>query len=135
MKTIKGRHGGTLHPPQKGEVRNAKGKPKGTPNTKTRMLKLFSLVVKKQNPITGKDELFTGAEMLDMALFGKALSGDVPAYREIMDRTEGKIKEVVDVTTNQMPPVIKLIRADGITIAEISNSEDEVIKKENVPGT
>jgi hypothetical protein len=94
-------HPENIIPPKKGEIRNPKGKPKGTPNTKTRMLKLFSLVVKKQNPITGKEEPFTGAEMLDMALFGKALSGDVSAYREIMDRVEGKIKDVVDVNMNK----------------------------------
>lgn len=83
-------------PPKKGEVRNPKGRTPGVPNTKTRMKRLFQLVVKQQNPITGQEENFTGAEMLDMALFGKALSGDVNAYKEIIDRVEGKVKNAPD---------------------------------------
>lgn len=125
IKTVKGKNGGILHPAQKGEVRNAKGKPKGTPNTKTRMLKLFSLVVKKTNPITGNEEPFTGAEMLDMAIFGKALSGDVPAYREIMDRVEGKIKEVVDLTTNQVPTEYRLKEVERHS-DDVCTGEDQI---------
>jgi hypothetical protein len=62
--------------------------------------RLFTLVVKKQNPLTGMDEKFTGAELLDMALFEKALKGDVLAYREIMDRAEGKVSTQIEVGTN-----------------------------------
>lgn len=86
-----------LKPAKKGEIRNPNGRGKGHLNVKTRMLKLFKTVVEQQNPLTGKDEKFTVDEMLDMALVGKALSGDVPAYREIMDRVEGKIVTPIEV--------------------------------------
>jgi len=72
------------------------------------MRRLFDLVVKKKNPITGKDEKFTGAEMLDMAIFARALKGDVIAYREIMDRVEGKVSQPLDMTMETIQPTTSL---------------------------
>ena len=55
-----------LIPAQKGEIRNPNGRPKGIPNSKTRLLRLLELVQVKTNPITGEKEEFTVAEQLDM---------------------------------------------------------------------
>ena len=112
-------------PPKKGEVRNPKGRGKGHLNVKTRMLKLFKVVVEQQNPLTGNEEKFTVAEMLDMAIVGKALSGDVPAYREIMDRVEGKVTTSIEVE-NINPTTVQLIRAEGVVSGQISTEENQI---------
>ena len=40
-----------LIPAKKGEIRNPNGRPKGLPNSKTRLLRLLELVQKKKNQI------------------------------------------------------------------------------------
>src|SRR5690348_4080797 len=89
-----------LKPPKKGEVRNPKGKPKGVEHSKTRLKRLLELTQKMKNPVTGKEENFTIAEQMDLALIAKARKGDVLAYREILDRLEGKPKQTTDITTD-----------------------------------
>src|SRR5262249_39219397 len=37
------------------------------------------------------------ADLLALALFRKAFNGDVEALREVLNRTEGKVKEVVEI--------------------------------------
>lgn len=76
---------------KKGQSGNLSGRPKGIVNTKTRLLRLLQLTQKKRNPVTGEMEDFNIAEQMDMALIAKALKGDVLAYREILDRFEGKV--------------------------------------------
>ena len=86
-----------LIPAQKGEIRNPNGRPKGVPNSKTRLLRLLELVQTKTNPITGDKEEFTVAEQLDMVLINKAIKGDIKAYQEVMDRLEGKAKQSTEL--------------------------------------
>ena len=86
-----------LIPAQKGEVRNPNGRPKGVPNSKTRLLRILELVQKKRNPVTGEDEEFTIAEQMDLQLINKALKGDMKAYEILMDRLEGKPKQSTEV--------------------------------------
>jgi len=88
-----------LIPAKKGEVRNPNGRPKGLPNAKTRYKRLLELVTEKANPVTGEMEEFTQLELMDMAIFSKALKGDIRAYTEIIDRLEGKPEQGIDVTT------------------------------------
>jgi len=89
-----------LIPAQKGEIRNPNGRPKGIPNSKTRLLRLLELVQVKTNPITGEKEEFTVAEQLDMMVLQKAFKGDLKAYQEILDRLEGKPKQTTDITAD-----------------------------------
>ena len=86
-----------LIPAQKGEVRNPNGRPKGVPNSKTRLLRILELVQKKRNPVTGQDEEFTIAEQMDLQLINKALKGDLKAYEILLDRLEGKPKQSTEV--------------------------------------
>ena len=88
---------------KKGQSGNPKGRPKGVPNTKTRLLRILELVQKKKNPVNGKEENFSIAEQMDMAVIAKALKGDIAAYREIFDRLEGKANQQIDVTTAGKP--------------------------------
>ena len=82
---------------KKGESGNPNGRPKGVPNSKTRLLRLLELVQTKTNPITGDKEEFTVAEQLDMVLINKAIKGDIRAYQEVMDRLEGKAKQSTEL--------------------------------------
>jgi hypothetical protein len=86
-----------LIPAQKGEVRNPNGRPKGVPNSKTRLLKLLELVTKVRNPVTGEEEDFSIAEQLDMQIIAKARKGDIKAYEIILDRLEGKAKQSTEI--------------------------------------
>jgi len=82
---------------KKGESGNPAGRPKGVPNSKTRLLRLLELVQVKTNPITGEKEEFTVAEQLDMMVLQKAFKGDLKAYQEILDRLEGKAKQTNEI--------------------------------------
>ena len=127
MRKIKGKRGGSINVLEKGETANPQGRPKGSQNTATRMKRLFEMVVKDMNPFTGKEETFTGSELLDMALFKKALKGDVNAYREIIDRAEGKVSTPMEVTTDTITEII-LTRAPGIVTGKISTNEEDILK-------
>jgi len=86
-----------LTPFKKGEVANPNGRPKGVPNSKTRLLRLLELVQVKTNPITGEKEEFTVAEQLDLMVLQKAFKGDLKAYQEILDRLEGRVKQTNEI--------------------------------------
>ena len=86
-----------LTPFKKGQVANPNGRPKGVPNSKTRLLRLLELVQTKTNPITGDKEEFSVAEQLDLVILQKAFKGDLNAYKELMDRLEGRAKQTSEI--------------------------------------
>lgn len=91
-----------------GQSGNPAGRPPGIPNAKTRYKRLLELTSKKANPVTGELEEFTQLELMDIAIFNKALKGDMTAYKEIMDRLEGRAMQSVDVTSDgeQIQPIL-----------------------------
>ena len=90
----------------KGKSGNPAGRPPGIPNAATRYQRLLKLKSKKTNPVTGELEEFTQVELMDMALFIKALKGDLAAYKEIMDRLEGRAREHVEMDTKANMQVV-----------------------------
>lgn len=81
---------------------------KGMEHSKTRMKRLLGVVLKGKlpmppdsegNPQEGKQEQeFTVLELMDAALIKKAMAGDTSAYKEVLDRFEGKAREEVKQT-------------------------------------
>ena len=84
-------------PFQPGQSGNPAGKPKGTEHSSTRLKRLLVAVGKMKNPLTGQTEEFSGLEMMDAAIIARAMKGDVAAYREILDRLEGKVPAKTEV--------------------------------------
>jgi len=94
---------------KKGESGNENGRPKGVPNSSTRLTRLLELVQRKKNPVTGEIEDFTTIELMDMAQIAKSLKGDTRAYEALLDRLEGKAKQEINqnVTNNELKVTVK----------------------------
>lgn len=76
-----------VKPCKPGEIRNPKGKPKGTLNRAT-ILKRWLEVASKNGTV---------ADDVGLALIAKALKGDVAAIKEAFDGAYGKIADKQEV--------------------------------------
>ena len=111
-----------IKPIQPGEVRNPNGKAKGTVALKTVIKKWLAVKDNFKNPITGNEEKMTTLDVAVLQQLHKAMEGDTAAFKELMDRTEGKA-----------PQSVKLGGEDGgaipITLPDIPNlSKEELIQ-------
>lgn len=86
-----------LKMPAKGEVRNPKGRGKGTPNLKTVLKRWLFQTEKVKNPYTKEDEDLTQVDIMVMAQLGKARKGDTVAFNALLDRFHGKPKQSLDI--------------------------------------
>ena len=82
-----------LRPAKKGEVRNPKGKVKGTKNRATILKQLVAVTLKYKNPVTDEEVRGLIEEQIGWSLVAKALTGDVQAIKEINDTLYGKIPD------------------------------------------
>lgn len=86
---------------------NPNGRPKGVPNTKTRLARLLKLTNNLTNPLTGSKKLegFSIAEQMDLAQILKAIEGDTGSYKAVLDRLEGMPTQNVqsDITIEVKP--------------------------------
>lgn len=91
-----------LKPFKKGQDdrRNTAGRPLGVPNAATRLKRFLELVQVEENPVTGEMEELTVAERMDLMQVKSAIKGDLQAYKEILDRLEGKAKQPVEMSGN-----------------------------------
>ncbi len=99
MKEIPGRNGGTLKTPEKGDPSpNPAGLPKGTLHSKTIIRKWLEAVEKAKNPISGDHEHLSQLDIITLKQLEKARKGDTNAFKELLDRMEGKAKESKELT-------------------------------------
>jgi hypothetical protein len=85
-----------IKPPKKGEIRNPKGKPVGTRNRATIVKHWLEAIKEAKNPITGELEQLPIADQMVLSLIGKALKGDVQAFKELFDSGYGMNKQMID---------------------------------------
>lgn len=89
-----------LIPAKKGEVRNPKGKPKGTLNYSTLIKRLLAIDIDKLNiedeslkQLYKKLGIKTTRELILFAQVQKALQGDTTSFNALADREVGKPKQ------------------------------------------
>lgn len=86
------------HKWQPGQSGNPAGMKPGTQHSSTRLRRLLDAVQKAKNPVTKEMEEFTTLELMDAALIARAMKGDVAAYRELLDRLEGKVPQKTELS-------------------------------------
>lgn len=97
-----------LIPIKKGEVRNPKGKPKGTKNWSTIIKKAMNTKVNiKEHPLTKKPGVkMTVREMITFAMIKEAAAGNVSAFEKLADREQGKVMQKVEASGSEGGPII-----------------------------
>jgi hypothetical protein len=90
----------------KGQSGNPAGRPKGLRNRSTIVREWMEAMERTKNPITGETEELTQADIATLAVLKKARSGDVNAYRELMDSAFGKNPDIIQDETKQRKLVI-----------------------------
>tara|TARA_R110000751_G_scaffold292927_1_gene400375 strand:- start:2002 stop:2343 length:342 start_codon:yes stop_codon:yes gene_type:complete len=98
---------GNLVPPKKGEVRNPKGKPKGTKNKSTIFKEM--LASKLNGDLTVEQELVT-------KLYEAMQSGDLKAIDLILNGAYGKDKQVVDNTNVNINKNVELSEEERVAL-------------------
>lgn len=85
-----------LIPFKPGQSGNPAGKKKGTKNTATILRKIWAAKMNGTDPATGKMRKMSIGELASYAIAQKASKGDVIAYREILDRLDGKVVQPME---------------------------------------
>lgn len=89
----------------KGKSGNPQGKPKGTLSAKVIIRKWLASQEKIKNPLTQKDEIVTVLDSMTLAQIAKARKGDTAAFNALLDRTEGKPNQSVELSGNVEAPL------------------------------
>ena len=80
------------------------GRPKGSVSLTDAIRRAAERDYTAQDPITKQMETKQIRDWVGIALAGKAMKGDIPAIKEMMDRLEGKVKEKIEVTGKDGEP-------------------------------
>jgi hypothetical protein len=98
---VKGRNGGMLKVPEKGDPSpNAKGRPPGSLSSKTVIRRWLEAIEKAKNPITGQIEALTQLDIITLKQLEKARKGDTTAFKELLDRMEGRPQQKIEQDLN-----------------------------------
>lgn len=86
-----GRNGGIL----KSGGATGGGRPKGSLSAKTVIRRWLEAIDQVENPLTGAMESMSQLDIITLKQIEKARRGDTNAFRELLDRTEGKALQSV----------------------------------------
>ena len=67
---------------------------------KTILNRFLSIEKNMQNPLNGELENMSIAELMHLKQIANAMQGDLAAYKEIIDRFEGKTKQSIELDAN-----------------------------------
>tara|TARA_R100000951_G_scaffold31675_1_gene27114 strand:+ start:1110 stop:1442 length:333 start_codon:yes stop_codon:yes gene_type:complete len=99
-----------LRPAKKGEVRNPKGKPKGTRNRSTIAREWLEVSQFITNPITGEKEKLEQQDIMTLGIIKKARDGDVNAYKALMDSAYGQPLQQIQQEVSKIDEIEIVIR-------------------------
>ena len=125
-------------PPEHGKFKtgqsgNPNGRPKGVPNTSTRLQRFLNATRRGKNPLSGEEEEFTVAELMDLQQIKKALNGDTSAWEKILDRLEGKSKNPVEFSGVDGEPIQVEQTLIQIAFRQPSDEHPNASKKPTAP--
>src|ERR1043165_5658892 len=84
-----------LIPAKPREVRNPNGRPKGSRNRSTIVREIIEATIEGQEWV----------DVMTKSIVEKAVSGDVSAYRELMDSAYGKVADKSEITGKDGGPI------------------------------
>ena len=99
-----------LRPAKKGEVRNPKGKPKGTRNRSTIAREWLEVTQFITNPITGEKEKLEQQDIMTLGIIKKARDGDVNAYKALMDSAYGQPLQQIQQEVSKIDEIEIIIK-------------------------
>jgi hypothetical protein len=99
-----------LRPAKKGEVRNPKGKPKGTRNRSTIAREWLEVTQFITNPITGEKEKLEQQDIMTLGIIKKAREGDVNAYKALMDSAYGQPLQQIQQEVSKIDEIEIIIK-------------------------
>lgn len=114
MKEVRGRNGGILKVPEKGETNNPKGKPKGTKNRSTiarQILEMAAILPQESymflsELVPGLSEKFTIEETMTLIQVAKAITDkDTQAYKALLDSAYGAPKQEIEHSGDEENPI------------------------------
>ena len=88
---------------QKGESGNPNGRPKGSKNRSTIARQWLEVNQDIKNPLTSEIERMSQEDVMTLALIKKARSGDVNAYKALMDSGYGSPLQQIESTNIEQP--------------------------------
>ena len=88
---------------QKGESGNPNGRPKGSKNRSTIARQWLEVNEEIRNPLTSEIERMSQEDVMTLALIKKARSGDVNAYKALMDSGYGSPLQQIESTNIEQP--------------------------------
>jgi|TARA_R110002153_G_scaffold17164_1_gene59809 hypothetical protein len=88
---------------QKGESGNPNGRPKGSKNRSTIARQWLEVNEEIKNPLTSEIERMSQEDVMTLALIKKARSGDVNAYKALMDSGYGSPLQQIESTNIEQP--------------------------------
>lgn len=94
-----------LRPATAGEVRNPLGRTPGTLNRSTIVKKWLEAVSKGEDGIE-----LPNYDRITLALITKAITGDVAAFKELMDSGYGKVADKQELTGANGEPLTAIVR-------------------------